>query len=263
MIYQLKLLGGIFFAVAVFSLNMNHNLVVSNETHGRDLQYYSWHAITTQEPSFFHEVATGDFLVSLNQNDAYETNAGSFFWNTGKRLKYIFRTVSIWPDYSNCRIEDGCNLDRVIERAATVYPTLDRSWSIIGKDLTKKNADWVRKNMQKNAFASSTPWLFDIFPMTSNTMVAYLGKINGSSSTAEIELKTLKVATLSMAKDIEFNPSVAGLCLQRTGQVLSKNDFRKIYINFWGFLGDDEAKASKSGPLTSSIDIRSVELGTC
>ena len=261
--YLLKLLGGIFIAVAAFSLNMNHNLTVSKETHGRDLQYYSWHALTTQEPNFFHEVKTGDFLVSLNQNDAYETNAGTFFWNTGKRLKYIFRTVSIWPDYSNCKIEDECNLDRVIERAATVYPTLDRSWSIIGKDLRKKNADWVKVNMQKNAFSSSTPWLFDIFPMTSNTMVAYLGRIDKNSRTAMIDLSTIKVATVSMAKNIEFNPSVAGLCLKRTGQVLSKNDFREVYINSWGFEGDDDSRVSKNRPLVTSIDIRSVELGTC
>jgi hypothetical protein len=227
------------------------------------LQYYSWHAITTQDPSFFHEVKSGDFLVSLNQNDAYETNAGTFFWNTGKRLKYIFRTVSIWPDYSNCKIEDECNLDNVVERAATVYPTLDRNWSIIGKDLTKKNADWVRKNMQENAFSSSTPWLFDIFPMTSNTMVAYLGRIDKHSITAMIDLSTIKVATVSMAKNIEFNVSVAGLCLQQTGQVLSKNDFREIYVNSWGFLGADETKVNKNGHSISSVDIRSVEIGTC
>lgn len=242
---------------------MNHNLSISKETHGRDLQYYSWQALTTQEPNFFGPVKTGDFLVSLNQNDAYETNAGTFYWNTGKRLKYIFRTVSIWPEYSNCKIIDKCNLDKVNERAENVYPTLNRDWSIIGKDLTKKNADWVKVNMQKGTFTSSTPWLFDILPMTTNTVIAYLGRIDQNSPSAVINLNNIRVATISMSKNIEFKPSIAGLCLERKSQILSQNDFKNIYVNYWHLSGNDEIKVNKNEPLISKFDIRLVELGSC
>jgi hypothetical protein len=99
----------------ILVINFNHNLRVSNENTGRNFQYKSWQ-ILTREATLFENVKTADIFISNNQNDAFETNAGSFYANTGIRLAYLFNTSSVFPNILDCQFTTNCKLGGVRQK---------------------------------------------------------------------------------------------------------------------------------------------------
>ena len=106
-----KIKTKIFSTIIAFisTMTLAHNLQFSVETNARDFTYSSWQ-ILTQESDLFKDVQNGDAFLSKSQNDAYETNAGSFYVNSGIRLTALFNTIIIFPEYGKCEESDGCAL---------------------------------------------------------------------------------------------------------------------------------------------------------
>lgn len=241
----------------VFILNQTHNGQIASETKARDNSYYSWRALTSHN-SFFSEVKTRDILISNSQNDAYETNAGSFFHFTGIRLVYLFRAVSIWPEIQNCKIDSACDLDRAKERVIEVLPTLNRLGPDPLKERQMTTDDWVKENLKPGVLNESKIWLFDIFPMTASTSIAYLGQNLEMNRSASVDPKDLLVATLTRGTNLEFRPSIGGLCLQEQVQdeKVSKSRFG-VEVRLWKVSKDDVVKNEEY------LDFRNMNLGTC
>lgn len=241
----------------VFILNQAHNGQIASETKARNNSYYSWRALTSHN-TFFSEVKTRDIFISNSQNDAYETNAGSFFHFTGIRLVYIFRTVSIWPEIESCKIDTGCALDRARERVIEVLPTLNRLGPDPLKERQMTTDDWVKENLKPGILNESKIWLFDIFPMTANTSVAYLSQNLEMNVSASVNPKDLLVATMTRGTNLEFRPSVSGLCLEE--QVQDKKDLKRkfgVEVRLWRVSKDDVNKNE------NYLDFRNLNLGTC
>lgn len=251
----------LFYVISIISiafiLNQAHNSQIASETKARDNLYYSWRALTSHN-SFFSEVKARDIFISNSQNDAYETNAGSFFHFTGIRLVYLFRTVSIWPEFENCKIDSGCDLDRARERVIEVLPTLNRLGPDPLRERKMTTDDWVKENLKPGILNESKIWLFDIFPMTANTSVAYLGQNLEMNRSASVDPKDLLVATLTRGTNLEFRPSISGLCLQEQAQdkKFSRNRFG-VEVRLWRVSKDDVIKNKEY------LDFRNLNLGTC
>ena len=246
-----------FIIAIVFVLNQAHNGQIANETKGRDNSYYSWRALTAHD-SFFSAVSDRDIFISNSQNDAYETNAGSFYHFTGKRLVYLFRTVSVWPEFENCKLESDCVLDRARERVVNILPTLNRLGPDPQNERQMTRNDWVKENLRPGILDRSKIWLFDIFPMTANTLVAYLGQNLDNNLSASINAQELRVATLTRGASLEFRPSMSGLCLEEVPdkEKESKRKFR-VDVKLWRVPQNDLAEGPKV------LDFRSLNIGTC
>lgn len=246
-----------------FFLTYIHNGKVANETRGRDLAYNSW-VILTKDSNTFREVKTRDILISNSQNDAYETNAGSFYYNTGIRLTYLFQTVSIWPNINTCKAVDHCNLSDVRKHVIAVYPNLDRIPPIATSIKDKRPGDWVAQNLRPGVLSKSTIWDFDIFPMTASTMVAFIAPYDETKPTATVNFRKLRFVTIASGSHLEFPPSFANVCLVQDRQGGSASIHKGgLMLTYWKVPITGKSPDGKSivSPLT--VDIRDLNAGSC
>ena len=241
----------------LFVLNQAHNGQIAKETKARDNSYYSWRAITSNS-AFFSGVKDRDIFISNSQNDAYETNAGSFYYYSGIRLVYLFRTVSIWPEIEKCALDSDCVLDRARERVITILPTLNRVGPDPVNDRELVESDWVKENMKPGILSQSRVWFFDIFPMTPNTVIAYLAPNIEENLTASVDVKEIRVATLSRGAKLEFRPSIGGICLAELPNApeIGADKFG-VQTKLWKIPQVDGQLIQKY------IDFRALNMGTC
>ena len=183
----------------LLALNLTHNLKVSNENRTREFQYEAWQTLTKSD-SFFDEVKTSDIFISSNQNDAFETNAGSFYANSGKRLAYMFNTNVIWPDFAQCQMIVECEIVSVREKSISTIPNLTRGTFVPKLLASNRIDDWVGINSKENALSKSTIWAFDMFLITPTTYFSYLVPFLSNEKQAQIDFLNLKVATVKLLR---------------------------------------------------------------
>ena len=241
------------------ALNLMHNLKVSNENRTREFQYQAWQTLT-KSAIFFDEVKTSDIFISSNQNDAFETNAGSFYTNSGKRLAYMFNTKIIWPDFTKCQEIADCELDSVREKSISTIPNLTRGTFVPKLLAGNRIDDWVGINSKENALSKSTIWAFDMFLMTPTTYFSYLVPFLSNETQAQIDFLNLKVGTVTNQSENEFRPAIANVCLDQVGEVQKRSS---QFLTIW--------RVPKSGldpsgsPIKSpeKLDFKQLEAGTC
>lgn len=245
----------------VFFFTLVHNFAIAKETHVRDFQYKAWQSLTRSE-TFLSGVRESDVFISQYQNDAYETNAGSFYWNSGIRLTYLFKIDLLWPEFSKCQdMESKCILPNVREKVKNTVPNLQRGEFVpIGRD-KKRLDDWINLKSLPGALDNSKIWFFDPFLMTTSSFVAYLAPFDETKESASIKFRDLRFISISSLPNPEFSPSIAGVCLK-----LQQKDFDAtsgLYRLYWGV---PETLGSTNGQYSSlpeALDIRSVKAGTC
>ena len=152
-----------FYFAVVVTLTFSHNSTVAYETQGRNFEYESWQIITQNGKDFFGEVKNGDFFISRNQNDAFESNAGSFYFNTGIRLSYMFKTSIIYPEIDGCAIANGCNLESIRERVIKTFPNLKRGELVPKSTRTSRNDDWINTSINAGFPQAKQIWAFDMY----------------------------------------------------------------------------------------------------
>lgn len=245
----------------IFFLTFVHNYTVSKETHGRDFQYKAWQSLSLSK-NFLKGVKEGDVFISQYQNDAYETNAGSFYWNSGIRLTYLFKIDLLWPEYSKCQeLTSGCSLPSVREKVKNTVPNLQRGAFVpIGRDKERLD-DWINLKSLPGALDKSTIWFFDPFLMTPSTFVAYLAPFDESAQSASIKFKNLRFISISKDPVPEFAPSIANFCLK-----VDHKDFDRgngLYRVYWSLPKMIIGGGAELASAPDSLDIRSVKAGTC
>lgn len=254
----------LFIFFSVFFANYVHNSKVANETRGRDFAFNSWQVLTHYS-NLFENVKTKDALISSNSNDAFETNAGSFYWNTGIRLSYLFNSGIIWPEISKCpQVSNSCVLPDVRARVIRTVPNLQRgSFVPVGRDL-KKMDDWVNLNSIPGALNGIHIWWFDIYLMTPKTMVALIAPFDESAVTASVQFKALRFVTISDASSSEFSPSMSKVCLVRDTQTASTNGkFGGLTMTYWKVPDVGHSRGGKPIAVPAVMDIRGLVAGPC
>jgi hypothetical protein len=243
----------------LLALNLTHNLKVSNENRTREFQYEAWQTLTKSD-SFFGEVKTSDIFISSNQNDAFETNAGSFYANSGKRLAYMFNTNVIWPDFAQCQMLAECELVSVREKSISTIPNLTRGTFVPKLLASNRIDDWVGINSKENALSKSTIWAFDMFLMSPTTYFSYLVPFLSNEKQAQIDFLNLKVATVTNLFENEFRPAMANVCLEQVGAVQKRSG---QLMTFWRVpkLGLDPSGAPIMSP--EKLDFKQIEAGAC
>ncbi len=251
------------FMLSMF-FNYVHNSRVAGETKSRDFSYNSWQLLT-KDSTMFKGVKTRDLFISANQNDAFETNAGSFYWNTGIRLAYLFNASIVWPQFPNCRqVTEQCSLPDVRNSVAKVFPNLQRGAFVpVGRNI-KATDDWINVNMKPGALDKSRIWWFDIYLMTPKTMIAFLSPMLESAPTASINFSDFKLVTISNADKQEFTPAMSGICLVRDTQ--SSNTSLKsggLTMTYWKLPLIGHGPGGKPITVPSVMDIRGLAAGAC
>ncbi len=243
----------------LLALNLIHNLRVSNENRTREFQYQAWQTVT-KSVNFFDGVKTADIFISSNQNDAFETNAGSFYANSGKRLAYMFNTNIIWPDFTQCQLIADCELVSVREKSISTIPNLTRGTFVPKLLASNRIDDWVGINSKENALSESTIWAFDMFLMTPTTYFSYLVPFLSNEKQAQVDFLNLKVATVTNQIKSEFRPAIANVCLDQVGEVQKR--FSQ-FMTIWRVpkLGLDPSGAPIKSP--EKLDFKQVQAGTC
>jgi hypothetical protein len=245
----------------VFFFTLAHNFVVARETNGRDFQYNAWQSLTRSE-IFLSDVEESDVFISKYQNDAYETNAGSFYWNSGIRLTYLFKIDLLWPEFYKCLdVESSCILPNVREKVENTVPNLQRGAFVpVGRDKNRTD-DWINVKSLPGALDNSRIWFFDPFLMTTTTFVGYLAPFDETRETASIKFRDLRFISIASAPNPEFAPSVASICLK-----LQQRDFDAttgLYRYYWSVPDTLTTTNKRYSSIPDVLDIRSVEAGTC
>lgn len=245
--------------VVILIVNFNHNLRVATENTARDFQYESWQILTT-ESSLFRDVKTADIFISNNQNDAYETNAGSFYSNTGIRLAYLFNTRSVFPNIADCQLSENCKLVGVRQNSISTIPNLTRGTFVPKRNDSKRIDDWVGKNSKPGALANSTIWAFDMFLLTPTTYFSYLAPFLDDETQAKIDFIKLNVVTITTNPKNDFSPAIANVCLVQESKEISRSGW---LMTHWKV---PKLALSPSGALvrpTPGLDFREIQAGTC
>ena len=245
--------------LVILIINFNHNLRVSNENTGRNFQYKSWQ-ILTREATLFENVKTADIFISNNQNDAFETNAGSFYANTGIRLAYLFNTSSVFPNILDCQFTTNCKLGGVRQKSISTIPILTRGTFVPKRNNSQRIDDWVGKNSKPGALANSTIWAFDMFLLTPTTYFSYLAPFLDDETQAKIDFTKLKVVTITSNPKNDFGPAIANVCLVQEGKEISQSGW---LMTHWKV---PNLALNPSGALvrpTLGLDFREIQAGTC
>ena len=246
------------FAVILF-LNFNHNWRVAGENTVRNFQYESWQELT-RNTDFFREAKDSDFFISKYQNDAFETNAGSFYVNTGIRLAYLYNTNTIFPNIGRCNVDEGCNLTGVRKKAISTLPNLTRGTYVPRKADKTRIDDWVGINLREGALNSSTIWAFDMFLLTPTTYFSYLSRFLENEEQAKVNLRSLRAVTVTSNKENEFVPSIAGICLE---QVENSEDRSGLLITEWRVPTVAYGPSGEPVTVRENLDYREIQVGTC
>ena len=253
------LLISFYFFIAFF-FTLVHNFAVARETNGRDFQYNAWQSLTRSE-IFLSGVKESDVFISKYQNDAYETNAGSFYWNSGIRLTYLFKIDLLWPEFNKCDAESGCILPNVRDKVKNTVPNLQRGAFVpVGRDKSRTD-DWINLKSLPGALDNSRIWFFDPFLMTTTTFVGYLAPFDETKESASIKFKDLRFISIASTPNPEFAPSIASVCLK-----LQQADFDAttgLYRHYWEVPDTLTSTNKRYSSIPEALDIRSVEAGTC
>lgn len=248
----------IVFAV-ILGLNFNHNWRVSDENTSRNFQYNSWQELT-KKSNVFVSVKARDIFISTNQNDAFETNAGSFYANTGIRLAYLFNTNSVFPNFTACTLGSSCTLTGVRQKSIATLPNLTRGTFVPRLADKSRIDDWVGINSRKGALDESTIWAFDMFLLTPTTYFSYLAPFLDDETQAKIDFKKLRVVTITSNVKNDFGPAIANVCLAQDGAGMSQSG---LLLTHWRV---PEEALDPSGAFIrppSSLDFREIQAGTC
>lgn len=245
--------------VLILIINFNHNWRVAGENTGRNFQYESWQQIT-RHSELFRNVRDSDVFISTNQNDAYETNAGSFYTNSGIRLAYLFNTRSIFPDIDQCTLESGCNLMDVRKRVISTLPNLTRGTFVPRRADKNRVDDWVGINSKPGALSKSTIWAFDMFLLTPTTYFTYLAPFLDDERSARIDFTELRAITATSNARNEFAPAIASVCLVQAGRLESR---RGIFMTEWKVPRLAYDPNGIQVVPKRSLDFREIQVGTC
>lgn len=243
----------------ILIVNFNHNWRVSGENTVRNFQYNSWQQLT-KESNLFDKVKDSDIFISTNQNDAFETNAGSFYANSGIRLAYLFNTNSVFPDFSSCTLDSNCELSGVRQKTIATLPNLTRGTFVPKLADKTRIDDWVGINSKKGALDKSTIWAFDMFLLTPTTYFSYLVPFLEDEVEARINFSRLKVIMITSNPKIDFRPAIANICLVQEGKSRSKSG---MLMTQWKvpLEATDPSDVKVTPPL--ELDFREIQAGTC
>jgi hypothetical protein len=248
----------IYFAL-ILIINFNHNWRVSGENTGRNFQYDSWQHLT-KTSKVFEDVKDSDIFISTNQNDAFETNAGSFFANTGIRLAYLFNTNSIFPNFSNCDLGSECALEGIRQKSIATLSNLTRGTFVPRLADNSRIDDWVGINLRKGALEKNTIWAFDTFLLTPTTYFSYLVPFLNDEKQASVDFTKVKVVTITSNLKNDFGPAIANVCLIQDGSEVSRAGYLMTHWKVPSMALDPSGALVKP---SKRLDYREVRAGTC
>ena len=253
-----KINQGVWLVCILLFLNTSHNILVAEENKGRNFQYDAWDALTAQK-SIFEGVKSRDIFISNSQDDAYETNAGKFYYNSGIRLSYLFKTNIIYPEKISCISESECDLLPVREIAISRLGNLVRSgagtktWG----DFNDKSVDWIESNRAPGVLNNSKVWAFDMFLMSPSTYISYLAPFIENRKIPTLDFSKIRFFTVENSNKPLLSPAVNGFCFNLKTQYLSNNG---LVVKAWEL---SELDLNSNTKFRKELPFSGIEVGLC
>lgn len=251
LLFKTKSLCSIF--ILIFFLNLSQNINFAESTKYRDLNYKAWNELITKT-DLFKNLKARDFLISKNQNDAYEYNAAFFYEKTGIRLAYFFNTSIIYPEFEKCLSSSSCSLPNPKSIAITRLANLNRVKLLNNESA---NDDWVANNLISEDTKKSSVWATDLIPMNEKSMFAYVAKFSSVSLDAQIESDGFQSFLITKGPN-EFSPKFANHCLEKRSTQYASFDNRFV-ITEWNLPSYLNSSLSSK----RLIDYKLTTVGTC
>lgn len=246
-------------------LNASHNIFVAEENKGRNFQYDAWEALTKQK-NIFEGVKNRDIFISNNQDDSYETNAGKFYYNSGIRLSYLFKTDIIYPDGISCISESDCDLMSVKEIAIKRLDNLTRTGANNVRDDEKKNmwsslendyTDWVESNRVPGVLQNSKVWAFDMFLISQSTYISYLAPFIENRKIPTVNSGSLKIFTVENSDKPLLSPAVNNICYSLKEQFRADNG---LIVKVWEV---PQSTINSTDKFSKEIEFNNIGVGFC
>jgi len=246
-------------------LNASHNILVAEENKGRNFQYNAWEALTKQK-NIFEGVKNRDIFISNNQDDSFETNAGKFYYNSGIRLSYLFKTNIIYPENISCVSESECDLlpvkeiaikklDNLVRTGANLVRADDmkNTWS----NLENKTIDWVESNRAPGVLQNSKVWAFDMFLISQSTYISYLVPFIGDRKIPTVDSNYFKIFTVENSEKPLLSPAVNNICFSLKEQFLANNG---LVVKVWEV---PRSTINNGIELSKEIEFSKIGVGLC
>jgi len=206
---------------AVLVMTVSHNYTVARDTRNRELQYESWFALH-RDGYLFEEMHDGDGVITQTNNFAYETNPANFYVQSGIRLSGMFYPPYMFSESElTCAKAGDCKWPDLRQRIAgqlvngLVADSQDKYDKLRSGAQPLTQGDWIFQSLQPEKLASSKLWIFDLYPVTAETFIAFSSPL--ASDQFEIEPRGLRYVQLSLiaidGKSQQLKPSLAGICL--------------------------------------------------
>jgi len=229
--------------VAILFMTVTHNYAVARDTRNRELNYESWMAIH-DDATLFEEMRSGDLVISNSHNFAYETNTGNFYHMSGIRLAGIaYLSYLFSNDEIQCMVDETCKITNLRERIrgqlSNGLVADSREPSHIQEYGTPEAGDWVWQNLQGNRVDRMRLWMFELYPITSGTFVAYTAPLQTDS--LYLNPRDIRFVSLSkVSSDGSYEshkPSLAGTCLTEipSRTTVTSNANYPLRLTFWQF----------------------------
>lgn len=229
--------------VAILFMTVTHNYAVARDTRNRELNYESWMAIH-DDATLFEEMRSGDLVISNSHNFAYETNTGNFYHMSGIRLAGIaYLSYLFSNDEIQCMVDETCKITNLRERIrgqlSNGLVADSREPSHIQEYGTPEAGDWVWQNLQGNRVDRMRLWIFELYPITSGTFVAYTAPLQTDS--LYLNSRDIRFVSLSkVSSDGSYEshkPSLAGTCLTEmpSRTTVTSNANYPLRLTFWQF----------------------------
>ena len=254
----IKMNQGAWIICALIFLNASHNILVAEENKGRNFQYDAWEALTKQK-NIFVGVKDRDIFISNNQDDAYETNAGKFYYNSGIRLSNLFKTNIIYPEDITCISESKCDLlpvkDIAVQRLGNLVRTGagTKTWN----DFKSKSLDWVESNRVPGALENSKVWAFDMFLISQSTYISYLAPFIENRKIPTVDFNKIRIFTVEKSIKPLLSPAVNNICFNLNTQYVANNG---LVVKVWEL---PIPVTSDNSTLNKEIPFNKIGVGFC
>jgi len=205
----------------VLVVTVSHNYAVARDTRNRELNYESWLALH-RDGYLFEEMNDGDGVITQTNNFAYETNPANFYVQSGIRLSGMFFPPYMFSESEQACAKAGeCKWPDLRQRIAgqlvngLVADSKDKYDKLRKGAQPLTQGDWVFQSLQPEKLASSRLWVFDLYPVSAETFIAFSSPL--ASDQLEIEPRGLRYVQLARiatgGESQQLKPSLAGICL--------------------------------------------------
>ena len=188
----------------ILVIHFSFNSYVGKVTQSRAFEYEAF-KVFLSEPTIFRGLTSGDSIISSTSNDAFEQNAGFFYFKTGIRLSYLFNAGIIWPNFSQCVSNPTCDLDAPAPLLVSTLPNITRSFA--------DDKEWANIAMKQMKNGESSTWFMNFINLGNQNAIGFIVPFSNPILDSLVDYSRIHVRFISKDRN-SLHPLIGGECLK-------------------------------------------------